>query len=72
MAIEIMASVHRLRCSVWDNMRAEMPELTEELLMFPLWIEVTDAQWAKIQAMPGFADGPDHVKFALIARPCNA
>jgi hypothetical protein len=72
MSIEIMADIEYNATGFWATMREVMPELTEELLMFPLWIEVTDAQWSQIKAIEGFADGPEHAKFALISRPCNA
>jgi hypothetical protein len=71
MAIEIMVDAEYNAKAFWDAMRIAMPELVEKLWMFPLWIAVTDDQWAQIQAMPGFARGPEHAKFAVLSRSCN-
>jgi hypothetical protein len=71
MAIEIMVDAEYNAEAFWDAMRIAMPELVEELWMFPLWITVTADQWVQIQSVQGFDGGPEHAKFAVLSRPCN-
>ena len=48
----------------WANCRQQLPAIWEKL--HDEVAELTDAEWSAVQAVEGFADGPEHARTALV------
>ena len=61
----IMADAENNSNLFWDNFDRMLPAIRRRFRRSDT-IQVTPEEWAKIQKIPGFADGPEYAKAALI------